>query len=112
MHCKFINFVFQIFSLVIPEIPAASVLHCSDYPHLFRLDPVTTAIWLLSFDLKILIILNRTMVYASSIYSNLYSLCLKLFSIAKKKKLEMPKSGENGVTDFRGFADRYRSKEL
>jgi hypothetical protein len=26
------------------------VLHCADYPHLFHLGPVTTAIWLLSFD--------------------------------------------------------------
>jgi hypothetical protein len=42
-----------------------------DYPHLFHLDPVTTAVWLVSFGLTILSILHRTMAYASSIHDNL-----------------------------------------
>jgi hypothetical protein len=39
--------------------------------HLFRLDPVTTAVWLVSFGLIILSILHRIMSYASSIHSNI-----------------------------------------
>jgi hypothetical protein len=29
-----------------------NALYCLDYPHLFRLEPVTTAIWLVSYDLN------------------------------------------------------------
>jgi hypothetical protein len=36
-------------------------------PAFFRLDPVTTAIWLLSFYVNILNIFHRTMTYASSV---------------------------------------------
>jgi hypothetical protein len=42
------------------------VLYLLDYHQLFRLDPVTTAIWLVSFGLLILSILHQTMAYASS----------------------------------------------
>jgi hypothetical protein len=39
------NSVFQTFPLFTPEMSAwLHRLHCSDYPHLFHLDPVTTAI--------------------------------------------------------------------
>jgi hypothetical protein len=37
------------------------------------LDPVTTTIWLVSFDLIILSILHRTMGYVSSVHDNLDS---------------------------------------
>jgi hypothetical protein len=47
--------------------------YCTDYPHLFHLDPVNTAIWFISFILIILNILLRTMSCASSIHNNLYS---------------------------------------
>jgi hypothetical protein len=58
------------------------VLYCSDYPPLFRLDPVTTAIWLVSFGLIILSILHWTMVYFSSVHNNLDSLWQKfLYSL-------------------------------
>jgi hypothetical protein len=61
--------MFQISPLLIPEI-----VDCIHYPHLFHLDPVTTAIWLVSFGLIILSILRRTMAYASSVHNNLESL--------------------------------------
>jgi hypothetical protein len=47
-------FVFQKLPLFIPEMPAGFTSYCSDYPHLFRLDPVTTAVWLVSVSLIIL----------------------------------------------------------
>jgi hypothetical protein len=50
------------------------VLHCSDYPHLFHLDPVITVIRLVAFHLIILNILRRTMAFASSIHNNLDTL--------------------------------------
>jgi hypothetical protein len=49
----------------------------SDYPHLFHLDSVTTATWLVSFDLIILSILHRTMAYASAIHNIIDPLWLK-----------------------------------
>jgi hypothetical protein len=42
------------------------------------LDPVATAIWLVSYGLIILSILRRTMAYASSVHNNLDSLWQKL----------------------------------
>jgi hypothetical protein len=47
------------------------------YPHLFHLDPATTAIWLVFFDLIISSILRRSMVYASSIRNNPDSLTVQ-----------------------------------
>jgi hypothetical protein len=43
-----------------------SYLHCSSYPHLFGLGLATTAVWFLSFDLIVLIIICQTMPFASS----------------------------------------------
>lgn len=48
------------------------VLHCSDYLHLFGMDPVTTAIRLVSFDVNVLNILRRNMAYAASVRNNLW----------------------------------------
>jgi hypothetical protein len=70
VHWKFINFVFKIFLLFIPEMPAGFT-YCSDYPHLFHLDPVTTAVWPASLYLIILDILCQTTTYASSINNHL-----------------------------------------
>jgi hypothetical protein len=53
------------------------IFYCSDYPHLLCLDPVITAIWLVSFGLIILSIFHQIMAYAPSIHNNLYSLCQK-----------------------------------
>jgi hypothetical protein len=53
------------------------ILYCSDYAHLFCLNPGTTSIWLVSFDLVILSIINRTMAYVSSVHNNLDSLWQK-----------------------------------
>jgi hypothetical protein len=50
------------------------VLHCSDYAYLYRLDPLSTAIWLICFDLIILSIRLRTIAYDSSINNNIDSL--------------------------------------
>jgi hypothetical protein len=41
------------------------VLRCSDYPHIFGVDPVTAAVWLVFFLLIVLIIFCRTMAYAA-----------------------------------------------
>jgi len=42
---KFINFSFQIFLLLVPEISISfSLLHCLDYLHCFGLDPLATAL--------------------------------------------------------------------
>jgi hypothetical protein len=41
-----------------------------EHPLLFRLDPVTTAIWLVSFCLINLSILRRTIASVSSIHNN------------------------------------------
>jgi hypothetical protein len=38
---------------------------CSDYPHLFGLDPVTAAVWLVFFDLIVSNMLCEIMGYAS-----------------------------------------------
>jgi hypothetical protein len=54
------------------------ILYCLDYPHLFRLDAVTFASWLVSFDL-IISTLRRTMAYASSFRNNVDSLWLKFW---------------------------------
>jgi hypothetical protein len=59
------------------------VLCCSDYSHLFPLDPVTTAVWLVSFHPIILSIFHLTVAYAPSIHNNLDSLWLKLFLTLK-----------------------------
>jgi hypothetical protein len=57
-------------------------LYCSDNLHLFRLDPVVTAVWHVSFDLFNFEHLCQTMGYASSIPNNLGSLWLKfLYSL-------------------------------
>jgi hypothetical protein len=40
------------------------VLHSSDYLRLSGLDPVTNAIWIVSFNLIVSYILRRTMVHA------------------------------------------------
>jgi hypothetical protein len=66
----FLLFVARLFILDIPPLNSWNacwihILYCSDYLHLFLLDPVTTAIWLVSFDLIILNILYRTMAYIS-----------------------------------------------
>jgi hypothetical protein len=53
------------------------VLHCSDYTNLFHLDPVTTAIQLVSLDLIILSILCGTMAYGSSIQNKTGCKCRK-----------------------------------
>jgi hypothetical protein len=50
------------------------VLHCSDYPLVFGLEPVTIAIWLVSFDLSVLGILLRTVAFGASVRNNLDSL--------------------------------------
>jgi hypothetical protein len=48
----------------------------------FDLDPVTTAIWFLSFDLIVLNILLSTLAHAASMSNNLNSLMLKfLYSL-------------------------------
>jgi hypothetical protein len=47
------------------------------------LDPVTTAVWLVSFDLIISSINRRTMAYASSIHNNLDSLWMKILRSLK-----------------------------
>ena len=47
------------------------MLHCLDYLHSFGFDPVTTAFWPASFDLKIINIPYQIMVYAASIRTNL-----------------------------------------
>jgi hypothetical protein len=47
------------------------IISSDNCTHLFCLDPVTTAVWLFSFDLIILSILRRTVTYASSIHNNL-----------------------------------------
>jgi hypothetical protein len=44
---------------------------------LFRLDPVTIAIWLASANLINLCIFRRTMSYVTSVHNNLDSLWLK-----------------------------------
>jgi hypothetical protein len=48
----------------------------------FLLGLVTNAIWLLSFDLIILIALHRTMAYASSVHNNTDSVWLKFFILS------------------------------
>jgi hypothetical protein len=73
---KLINFIFQIFSLFISEMPAG-FKYCSGYPYLFRLDPVTTAMRLVSFDLITFSTLHQTMAYASSVHNNINSFWLK-----------------------------------
>jgi hypothetical protein len=55
------------------------VFYCSDYPNLFHLDPVSTAIWPVSFDLIMFIIIYRSMTYDSSIRKNLKCLWFKCF---------------------------------
>jgi hypothetical protein len=74
--CKLVNFVFQIFPLFVPEMSSSS-RHCSDYLHLFDSDPLTVAIWLVSFDLIILNGVHQTMAYDASLRNNLHSLWLK-----------------------------------
>jgi hypothetical protein len=73
--CKLVNFVLQIFPLFVPEMSSSS-RHCSDYTHSFDSDPVTVAMWLLSFDLIILNIVHQTMAYDASVH-NTDSLWLK-----------------------------------
>jgi hypothetical protein len=48
VHCKLINFIFHI-SFYFWNVSWLCVIYCSYYPHLFCLDSVTTAIWLVSF---------------------------------------------------------------
>jgi hypothetical protein len=54
------------------------ILYCSDYLHIFPLDPVTIAVWLVSFHLIILNIPRQTTAYASSIRNNPHSFCWNL----------------------------------
>jgi hypothetical protein len=54
-----------------PEVSATFTSYCSDYPYLFDPDPVTFAIWLVSFDPITSNILHQTMAYASSVHNNL-----------------------------------------
>jgi hypothetical protein len=53
------------------------VLPCSDYPHLYGLEPVTTAVCTVSFDLIILSIARLPMAYAASVPNKLHSPRLK-----------------------------------
>jgi hypothetical protein len=58
--------------LSFPEMPGGvSPYSIRILPHLFYMDAVTTAIWLVSFDLIILSVLSLTMAYASSYHNNL-----------------------------------------
>jgi len=68
---KFINFSFQIFVLFVLECLLVSHLHCSDYLHYFGLDPVATASYPASFDLKVVNIHHQTLVYVASIHIDL-----------------------------------------
>jgi hypothetical protein len=78
-------FLFLVFvtsySVLSSDIPSfflkyflVSGLIFTDYPHLFRVDSGTIAIWLVFFDIIILRTLRRTMAYASAIHNNLDSL--------------------------------------
>jgi hypothetical protein len=78
VRCK-LNIVFQIFLLFIPERPTRSRFNCSEYARLFRLDPITTAIWFVSFELIIFSSLRWTVAYASSIHNNVNSLWQKFW---------------------------------
>jgi hypothetical protein len=75
----------------------ASRLILLDYPHLFHLDPVTTAISLVSFDLIILSIHRQTMAHASSSVHNnldspLWHFITNLFFIASCEPHAQPPS--------------------
>jgi hypothetical protein len=66
------------------------VSYCSDYLHSFPLDPVTTGIWLVSFDLIIISILRPSMAhaYGSSIRNKIESHWLKcLYSVTVSQAL-------------------------
>jgi hypothetical protein len=64
MYLKFINIVFQIFSLLVP-------------PTLTSIGFAVTAVWLLSFELIVLKALHQTKHFAAYICNNLLSLWLK-----------------------------------
>jgi uncharacterized membrane protein len=84
---RFLMFLFSLFvaRTLIPSFRynlflfLKCLLHCSYYPHLFHLDPVTTAILVVSFDLIILSILHQTMAYASSNHNSLDPIMVKFF---------------------------------
>jgi hypothetical protein len=60
VRCKLINFVFQVFPLFIPEMPAGFTSYTVQIIPIY-LNTVTTSIRLVSFDLIILSILHGTM---------------------------------------------------
>jgi hypothetical protein len=76
-HCKLRYSDFRYSRVLLLKCLLPSRLILCRLTHLFRLDPVTAAIWLVSFDLIILSILRRTTAYSSSIHNNLDSLWLK-----------------------------------
>jgi hypothetical protein len=43
VHCKLIHSMFRIFPPFNPEMCAGFTTYCSDFPHIFELDPVTEA---------------------------------------------------------------------
>jgi hypothetical protein len=68
VHLNHINFVSQIFSLLVLEMSTGfSILHYSDCFHLkvFGSEPVSIAVWLLSFELMALKILHQTTAFAT-----------------------------------------------
>jgi hypothetical protein len=61
------------FPLCIPEMPAGFKSYIAQLiPQLFRLDPVTTAVWLVSFGLIILSILHLTMGSRYPVFCKMY----------------------------------------
>jgi hypothetical protein len=71
VRCKLINIVFQIILLFFLEVPACFTYHIISIS--LCLDPVNTAIWLVSFDLITLSILCQIMAYVLSLHNNLDS---------------------------------------
>jgi hypothetical protein len=70
------SIIYHIFALFISEMHASLTSYIVQIisDHLFCLDPVTTAVWLVFFDLIILSTLHWAMAYSSSVHNNLDSL--------------------------------------
>jgi hypothetical protein len=70
---KLINISFQIFPLLVSEISKSLCRTMLRYLRDFGLDPLTTAFWPDSFNIKLVNILHLTTVYAASVRTDLDS---------------------------------------